>query len=72
MGIANCVHCGTGKNWWLGNFIIGYKCPSCDGNPLNPNSKHLDERQQRAKFVQHFGCRIIGDEELLDIDMSPH
>mgnify|MGYP001565122496 CR=1 FL=1 len=61
--IVNCLLCGEGKSHWDKN-INGYKCPTCEGDPLIGNGQKDWKDFNRAKFIMMYGPRMEGDEEI--------
>jgi len=62
--VINCLTCGEGKNHWF-KTIFGYKCSTCEGDPLKGNGRSDWKDFYSAQFVFMFGPRKDGDMELL-------
>ena len=64
VGLVNCLTCGTGKTWWFPR-PDGYKCPTCQGDPLKGNGREDWKDYSRAQMIRQFGPRLPGDKELV-------
>ena len=61
--VTNCRTCGQGSRWWS---KFSGRCSTCDGDPHVAGSGRSDWKDwQGAQFVNMFGSRMPGDEELL-------